>query len=146
MISPIILSSLNLSLETVQKNEILSLNNRSEEYGLYLTPQDVDNIIESRNHTLKSYGRIEIDINVTKQLIENLYTSQYTDKDEYVELINDIQEIFYYLKNETLDEVSDIEIIEIIDEFYNNCSGRIDTIQNMVEKFAHDYKYERGYR
>jgi hypothetical protein len=141
MTSSIILSSLNSSLNTIQKNEILQMNSESEQYGLSLSQDDVEEIIKSRNHTLQSYGRIDLNINVTKQLIENLYISQYADKDDYVELINDLQDIFYYLKNETLDEISDIEILEIIDEFYNGCSGRIDNVQNKVEKFAQDYKW-----
>ena len=144
MISPIILSSLNSNLETIQKNEILKINSESEQYGLSLNQEDVEEIIKSRNHTLQSYGRIDLNINVTKQLIEGLYTSQYTDKDDYVELINDLQEIFYYLKNETLDEISDIELLERIDEFYNECSGRIDNVQNSAEKFAQEHRWGKG--
>lgn len=85
---------MNLKLHYMQKNEILNLNNESQSYGLVLSKEDVDEIINSRNDTLKYYGRIELDIDVTKKIIENLYTSQYTDKDDYVELINDIQKIF----------------------------------------------------
>jgi len=144
MISPIILSSLNSNLEVIQEQELLELNENSSEYGLTLNKEDIKEIINSRNNTLKSYGRIELDINVTKSIIENLYKSQYTDRDDYVELINDLQEVFYYLKNETLDQISDIEIIEIIDEIYNNCSGRIDIVQEKCEEFAKSYRYRLG--
>ena len=144
MISPIILSSLNSNLEVIQEQELLELNENSSAYGLTLNKEDIKEIINSRNNTLKSYGRIELDINVTKSIIENLYKSQYTDRDDYVELINDLQEVFYYLKNETLDQISDIEIIEIIDEIYNNCSGRIDIVQEKCEEFAKSYKYRLG--
>lgn len=144
MISPIILSSLNSNLKTIQKNEILKINSESEQYALSLSQEDVEEIIKARNYTLQSYGRIDLNINVTKQLIEILYKSQYTDKDDYVELINDLQEIFYYLKNETLDEISDIDLLEIIDEFYNECSGRIDNVQNNAEKFSQEYRWGKG--
>ena len=144
MISPIILSSLNSNLEVIQEHELLELNENSRSYGLTLNKEDIKEIINSRNNTLKSYGRIELDINVTKSIIENLYKSQYTDRDDYVELINDLQEVFYYLKNETLDQISDIEIIEIIDEIYNNCSGGIDIVQEKCEEFAKSYRYRLG--
>ena len=144
MISPIILSSLNSNLEVIQEQELLDLNENSSAYGLTLNKEDIKEIINSRNNTLKSYGRIELDINVTKIIIENLYKSQYTDRDDYVELINDLQEVFYYLKNETLDQISDIEIIEIIDEFYNNSSGRIDIVQEKCEEFAKSYRWRLG--
>lgn len=142
MISPIILKSLNSNLQTKQENEILNLNEESQIYGLTLNQEEVKEIINSRDNTLKNYGRIELDIGVTKMIIENLYKSQYTDKDDYVYLINDLHEIFYYLKNETLDKISDVEIIEIIDEFYNNCSGRIDILQEKCEEFAKSYRWK----
>lgn len=82
---------MNLKSHYAQKNEILNLNNESQGYGLVLIKEDVDEIINSRNYTLKYYRIIELDIDVTKKIIENLYTSQYTHKDDYVELINDIQ-------------------------------------------------------
>ena len=85
-------------------------------------------------------------MDITKQLINKLYTSQYTDKDDYVELINDLQDIFYYLKNETFDEISDNEIIDMISEFYEKTTGRIDNVQNLAEKFIMEYKCERGGR
>ena len=140
MISPIILKSLNSNLQITQENEILDLNEKSQVYGLTLNKEDVKEIINSRDNTLKNYGRIELDIGITKMIIENLYKSQYTDKDDYVYAINDLHEVFYYLKNETLDKISDIEIIDIIDEVYNNCSGRIDIVQEKCEEFAKSYR------
>ena len=144
MISPIILKSLNSNLQITQENEILDLNEKSQIYGLTLNKEDVKEIINSRDNTLKNYGRIELDIGITKMIIENLYKSQYTDKDDYVYAINDLHEVFYYLKNETLDQISDIEIIEIIDEVYNNCSGRIDIVQEKCEEFAKSYRWNLG--
>ena len=144
MAENIILSSLNNSMINIQKNEILNLNERSQEYGLILTPDDVENIVKSRNHTLNSYGRIDLNMDVTKEIMEILYKSQFTDKDDYVEMINDLVEIFYFLKNETFDEISDKEIIEIIGEFYEETRGRIDNIQDKAEKFSIDYKYNMG--
>ena len=144
MISPIILKCLNSNLQITQENEILDLNEKSQIYGLTLNKEDVKEIINSRDNTLKNYGRIELDIGITKMIIENLYKSQYTDKDDYVYAINDLHEVFYYLKNETLDQISDIEIIDIIDEVYNNCSGRIDIVQEKCEEFAKNYRWGIG--
>ena len=144
MISPIILKSLNSNLQITQENEILDLNEKSQIYGLTLNKEDVKEIINSRDNTLKNYGRIELDIGITKMIIENLYKSQHTDKDDYVYAINDLHEVFYYLKNETLDQISDIEIIDIIDEVYNNYSGRIDIVQEKCEEFAKSYRWKLG--
>lgn len=143
MTKNIILSSIQNKSIIVAKNELLKINDESSAYGLILTPQDVEEIIKSRGYSLKNYGRIDLNMDVTKKLINKIYTSQYTDKDDYVEIINDLQDIFYYLKNETLDEISDNEIIDIIVEFYEKTSGRIANIQNLTEKFALEYKLGR---
>ena len=143
MTKNIILSSIQDKSIIVAKNDLLKINDESSAYGLILTPQDVEEIIKSRGYSLKNYGRIDLNMDVTKKLINKIYTSQYTDKDDYVEIINDLQDIFYYLKNETLDEISDNEIIDIIVEFYEKTSGRIENIQNLSEKFALEYKLGR---
>ena len=143
MIKNIILSSIQNESIIVAKNEILKINEESSAYGLILTPGDVEEIIKSRGYSLKTYGRIDLNMDVTKKIINKIYISQYTDKDDYVEIINDLQDIFYYLKNETLDEISDHEIIDIIVGFYEKTSGRIDNVQNLTEKFALDYRLGR---
>ena len=141
--SNIILSSLNNKNLVVVKNEILKINEDSALYGLTLSSKDIEDVVKYRGESLKTYGRIELNIDVTKKIMEKLYTSQYTNKEDYVEKINDIQDIFYYLKNETLDEISDNEIMDIISEFYEKSNGEIGNVQNLVEKFALDYRLSR---
>ena len=134
----IILSFLNNNNLIAIKNQILEINDKSVDYGLVLSPKDVEEVIKSRKDSLKTYGRIDLNMDITEKIMEILYTSQYTDKDDYLELINDLQDIFYYLKNETLDEISDNEILDKISEFYEKTSGRIDNVQNLSEKFANE--------
>lgn len=139
----IILSFLNNNNLIAIKNQILEINDKSVDYGLVLSPKDVEEVIKSRKDSLKTYGRIDLNMDITEKIMEILYTSQYTDKDDYLELISDLQDIFYYLKNETLDEISDNEILDKISEFYEKTSGRIDNVQNLSEKFANDYRLKR---
>ncbi|WP_074429411.1 DUF6323 family protein [Terrisporobacter mayombei] len=139
----IILSSLQDKSMNIVKNEILKINEESSVYGLILTSENVEEIIKSRGYSLKTYDRIDLNMDATKKIINKIYISQYTDKDDYVEIINDLQDIFYYLKNETLDKISDNEIIDIIGEFYEETSGRIDNVQNLAEKYALDFRLGR---
>lgn len=143
MTKNIILSSLQEKSMNIAKNEILKINEESSVYGLILTSENVEEIIKSRGYSLKTYGRIDLNMDSTKKIINKIYISQYTDKDDYVEIINDLQDIFYYLKNETLDKISDNEIIDIIGEFYEETSGRIDNVQNLAEKYALDFRLGR---
>ncbi|EQF26521.1 hypothetical protein QEW_1271 [Clostridioides difficile CD160] len=141
MISPIILSSMHQGLKEIERNELLDTNRESKAYGLTLSESDVKDIITSRNYTLKGYGRIELDIKVTKQLIEYIYTSQFTNMDDYLETINDMQELFYYLKNETDDKICDDEIIEMLDELYEKFSGNLDNVRGEADEFAKKFKF-----
>ncbi|MER0284095.1 DUF6323 family protein [Clostridioides difficile] len=141
MISPIILSSMHQGLKEIERNELLETNEESKEYGLALSESDVKDIITSRNYTLKGYGRIELDIKTTKQLIENIYKSQFTNINDYLETINDMQEIFYYLKNETDDKICDDEIIELLDELYEKFSGNLDNVRGEADEFAKKFKF-----
>lgn len=143
MTKNIILSSLQDKSMNIVKNEILKINEESSVYGLILTSENVEEIIKSRGYSLKTYGRIDLNMDATKKIINKIYISQYTDKDDYAEIINDLQDIFYYLKNETLDKISDNEIIDIIGEFYEETSGRIDNVQNLAEKYALDFRLGR---
>ncbi len=77
MISPIILSSINRNLKEIERNKLFETNIESRDYGLTLSESDVKDIINFRDNTLKGYGRIELDIKVTKQLIENIYITVY---------------------------------------------------------------------
>lgn len=141
MISPIILSSMYQGLKEIERNELLETNEESKAYGLALSESDVKDIITSRNYTLKGYGRIELDIKTTKQLIENIYKSQFTNINDYLETINDMQEIFYYLKNETDDKICDNEIIELLDELYEKFSGNLDNVRGEADEFAKKFKF-----
>ncbi|MDB3083806.1 hypothetical protein C4097_04435 [Clostridioides difficile] len=141
MISPIILSSMHRGLKEIERNELLETNEESKAYGLALSESDVKDIITSRNYTLKGYGRIELDIKTTKQLIENIYKSQFTNINDYLETINDMQEIFYYLKNETDDKICDNEIIELLDELYEKFSGNLDNVRGEADEFAKKFKF-----
>ncbi|KPI52902.1 hypothetical protein KW95_05215 [Clostridioides difficile] len=128
-------------LKEIERNELLETNEESKAYGLALSESDVKDIITSRNYTLKGYGRIELDIKTTKQLIENIYKSQFTNINDYLETINDMQEIFYYLKNETDDKICDNEIIELLDELYEKFSGNLDNVRGEADEFAKKFKF-----
>ncbi|EKN42403.1 hypothetical protein CFSAN001627_06965, partial [Clostridium botulinum CFSAN001627] len=54
------------------------------------------------------------------------YISQYN----YSETINELVEIFYNYKNETLDYISDDELIEIMKENFDNyCQGSLEILE-----------------
>ncbi|MCX7708690.1 MAG: DUF6323 family protein [Clostridia bacterium] len=136
-----IFNSIDPILKETQVKKILQTNATSEKYGLVLTKKDVREIIEVRKRILNSCGRIDLDMEVTKKLIENFCTSAFIDQAEYVAALHDLHEIFYYLKNETEDSISDDALIEVMKDFYeNSCGGSMELLRAGGEEMAKDIR------
>jgi hypothetical protein len=127
---PNVFDSMNIMLREMQINELLRVNEESQKYGLTLTAAEVKEIIEARNQVLQSYGRVELEMEVTRKLMRHFCASSFINQEDYLATIKDLQEIFYYLKNETEDEIGDDELIAIIKDFFNNsCGGSIELLK-----------------
>ena len=72
----IILRSLQKNAMIAAKNDILKINDQSSVYGLTLTHDDVEEVIKSRGYSLKTYGRIDLNMDATKKIINKIYTSK----------------------------------------------------------------------
>lgn len=144
MALPNLFQSMNLALRDVQINELLQTNKDSEKYGLTITANDAKEIIEVRDDLLHGYGRIELEIEVNKKLIQNFCTSPFVNQENYISTLLDLQEVFYYMKNETADQIGDDKLIEIIRDFFNNsCGGSIELlIGRELENFIRTYRSE----
>ena len=140
-----ILKLLKNDLQEYSSKKIMNLIEDSINYGLRLTEEDVEEIMKSMDEALKRTGRIETSTNSLEKIIKFLYSSPYTDKDNYVEVIDDMVEIFYFFKSQVLDLMSDDEVIEILDEVYNDKCGEIFQIQGFVEEYTKEFKFEREF-
>ncbi|MDP4180525.1 MAG: DUF6323 family protein [Bacillota bacterium] len=141
MFLPMVLNSLNPLLKETFVNELLKCNERTKDYGLVLTPEGAESIIEARNNILNSLGRVDMGIEVALGLIENFYTSTFINEENYVSVLNEFQEIFYYMKNETEDMISDDKLICIIKDYYENlCGGSLELLKSCLEEFIHDFR------
>ncbi|MCR1955366.1 DUF6323 family protein [Clostridioides mangenotii] len=141
MITPSVIDIMNEGLNIVLQNDLLKLNENSFEYGLKLSKEDVEIIVEWRETSLKHMGRIDLGIDVTKKIVEFIYKSQYTNREDYLEAVVDLQDIFYYLKNETLELISDDDAIELISDMYETFCGEIKNIQAEVEDYSKKFKF-----
>lgn len=138
-----IFSSLNTSMQEQAVVQILELNEKTKGYGLVLSSEEVRQIILARNQVLHNYGRVELSIEVTKELIENFAASPYVHKDDYATLLNELHETFYYLKNETEDKIGDIRMIEMMRELFDeHCGGSLDLLKSKLEEYAEVFRRE----
>ncbi|GAU78972.1 DUF6323 family protein [Fusibacter sp. 3D3] len=115
--------SLELLSQKLALEEILESNDRSGLYGLKLTSEDALVLIEARNQALISHGRIEVGSATIGKIIEAFLDSPYIQQADYVEILDDLIETFYYMKNEMFEVLSDDELIELMVKYYNGKSG-----------------------
>ncbi len=75
--------------------EILELNNITQNRGLILTEKQAIELIDNRDNALKQLGRIELGTGIIADIIYEFYDSSYIDKDNYLELLLELTEVFY---------------------------------------------------
>lgn len=141
---------LPISLQKRQKAEVIrKCNDYSISYGLQLSEPDINQIIENHKEALQKSGRIEFGGGVIQKIIIEFMDSPYLTQDNYVFTLMELQECFYYFKNESLEELTDDELIHLMKTYYDEiCHGSTELLQNtMLENHCRDIRYQsREYR
>lgn len=107
-----------------QLKEIMELNGRTEEFGLVLSREDTELLIEERQNILKQERRVEFGQGILPRLIFAFCDSEYIMQDNYVQSLIRLQEIFYHYKNEMEDEITDDELLNFMrEQFETTCFG-----------------------
>ena len=130
-----------LMLRAQQKHEmsrIIECNEKTQTFGLVLSEEDVNALMEYRTNSLKDNQRIEFGESILPAIIYAFCDSQYLNQDNYVDTLAQLQEIFYLYKNESQDELTDIELIDFMStQFDKICFGDLEYLSGTcLERFA----------
>lgn len=101
------------------KNEIRCCNALNQIYGLTLTEADITELVELRGQALAKTGRVEFGSGILPKLIRAFCRSPYVDPYCYAATLGDLQDAFYYFKNESGDRFSDDDLIEFMEKVFN---------------------------
>lgn len=118
--------------------QVLSCNEKTKKFGLNLTTQDAQRLMACRRDTLKIQKRLELGGGILPKLIETFCDSQYINQTEYVDILEELQEIFYLYKNESEDKLTDDELMEFMKEqFEGICYGSLEYLsETCLERFS----------
>ena len=117
--------------ENTQLAALEKTNSYTEKYGLQLTEQDARLLLSERKNSLKEQQRIELKEGVLPKIIYAFCDSDYIYQDNYVDTLLRLQDIFYLYKNETMDELTDDELLAFMKEqFETVCFGDPDYLEN----------------
>ncbi len=124
-----LLSLDNLSLRSYSK-EILDINEISREYGLVLTAEDAKELSETRSRAISENDRLEIGVGALPEIMKMFCKSRYVNSENYAYILNEVTYLFYYIKTETDDKITDADLLkELFERFELQCRGSIDTLE-----------------
>lgn len=110
-------------------NEIVKCNDYTERFGLVLTQKQAIELVETRSLSLRDNGRIEFGAGVIDKLIKEFCDSPYISMHNYESTLHELIEMFYYYKNETMDLISDDELIKFMKSSFDGiCQGSLDLL------------------
>jgi len=136
------LKTLNIN-NKLAVSEVLKCNEYTARFGLALTQGEAKELVETRTKALSRTGRIEFCGGIIEKIIKEFCDSHFLYQGNYAETLNDLVEIFYYFKNESLDSLSDDELITLMKKYFDlNCQGCIELLQNReLEAIARNIRY-----
>ena len=112
---------------------IKKCNEYTSQYRLALSDNQINNLLERRKETLKEAGRIEFREGIIDKLIKEFCDSPYINQENYAETLYELVEIFYEYKNETMDLISDDELIGFMKKSFDGiCQGDLEYLSGTV--------------
>jgi hypothetical protein len=132
-------------MNVVQRKTTQSLekcNTYTERYGLALSSKDIASLLESRSEALKEQERLELGESILPRLVYAFCDSPFVYQDNYVDVLSGLQDIFYFYKNESMDELSDDELIEYMKDMFNGeCQGSLEYLEETcLDRLARDIR------
>lgn len=116
------LVSINSALAERQvMDKILLCNKDTKKYGLLLTERQALALSQTRTASLKENKRVEFGNGIVDKLIMAVCDSPYITQEIYEDTLHELINLFYDLKNNTWDRVSDNELIDFIKTAFNGC-------------------------
>lgn len=128
--------------EKNQMEVLKKANDYTGRFGLQLSDEDIGDIIASRRECLSRQQRVEFGNSILEKLIFAFCDSLFIDQENYAETIMRLQDIFYLYKNESMDELTDDELLDIMrNAFDGKCQGSLEYLEETyLEQFARDIR------
>lgn len=138
LLLPIVLQNRQTMIQLRDCNEVTA------RYGLILSEPGMQMLIENRKEALGNFGRVEFGGGIIQKLIYEFMDSPYLYQDNYTDTLLDLQECFYYFKNESLELITDDDLIRIMRKYFDEvCHGSVEYLQTMMlENHCRDIRYE----
>ena len=117
-----------------EREDIQTLVETAASHGLVLTEQDTEYLLAENRALLRRSHRLAFGKNAAVMLAEKFSRSAYITKRDFLNVVTELTEFFYEMKNETQDSIGDDELIdELFDEFEHRCGGSVELTMSRME-------------
>ncbi|SMC85763.1 DUF6323 family protein [Papillibacter cinnamivorans] len=138
--------SLISSQTALETEELRSCNALTLRYGLSLSDAQIRNLVQRRFSALRDTGRVEFGSGILKKLAVEFCDSPYISQENYEDTLLELQDSFYYFKNESQDQIPDDELISFMKRCFDGvCQGSLDylsgtTLEDLCRNTRYGYK------
>ena len=101
----------------------MALNDDIAEHGIVLSEADCKDIAEFRHEALMESDRVEAGVGIAARIIREFADSGYVDQRNFRQVVEDLLECFYTLKNETEDKATDDQVMEFLHYLFEVAVG-----------------------
>ena len=124
-------------------DEVINCNDYTQRFGLALTQTQAIELVETRFLSLRDNGRIEFGGGVIEKVIKAFCDSPYISMQNYAQTLHELIETFYFYKNETLDLISDDDLIKYMKSAFDGiCQGSLDLLSSReLHRFAKNLRF-----
>jgi len=104
----------------VAAEELESCNRVISRHGITLSQQDIQTLVVGRLDALQETERVEFGGGVAKELVLAFAGSAFVSQESFVETVLDLQDLFYEFKNESLEQITDDELVATMRSLYDD--------------------------
>lgn len=122
----------NFSLEIsatreMTARELRDCNALTARFGLVLTEQEMKMLASAHENALRDTGRVAFGGGILKKLAETFCDSPFIAREAWADTLAELQDDFYYFKNDSGDRLSDDELIETMKRVFDGpAQGSLD--------------------
>lgn len=125
--------------------DVTKCSEAAARFGITVTENGIMQLVEVRGKTLKRLGRVEFAGGAIESLITAFCDSPYLDADNFMEAMEELIEIFYEFKSDSLDGADDDEVIELMKKYFDyECAGSLDALRDDMGRAARRIRYGPG--
>ena len=127
-----------LKENAIQKetDQILENMQNNHKPGLLLTREEVLQLCEKRNEVLVQCERLELNGSIMDQLIDAFMDCPYITRDEFADVMEEVIEVFYIMKNVCLDLIDDQTMMHYMRKQLDESHGVVVMMSDAVNEYC----------